>query len=102
MLAFLAACVGAFFAWLPYEVFCVVEGADENPCTWRRAEFVWTLALGVAGLVAAGGMLMATYLGRGRLALAFFALALALNVASLWLSDAAVHGWDGLKYFPSL
>jgi cytochrome bd-type quinol oxidase subunit 2 len=97
----LAAALGTVVAWVTYRVFCF-EDDGGIPCLGRRAELVWQLVTAILGLCAAVTMLVLILRSRRRLALWAFVLALLLYALSFWLSDAAVHGWDDLKYFPRL
>lgn len=101
MLLAAAAAFGTYIAFLTYDVMCVhYEG--ELGCSGRREEYVWHLALAVAGLVAAAGMVWSAFVERHRAALVLLLVGIALYAVSFLFSDAAVHGWDDLKIYPTL
>ncbi len=101
LVLFVAACSTTFVAYVGYRNVCLqYEGAVA--CLGRPTEFALSLALTLAGLVAAGLMLHFAFRGPRRLFVAFLVVAVVLYAASILFGDAGTHGWDGLEVFPNL
>jgi hypothetical protein len=88
-----AVLVGGAVDWLA----CENEGTEA--CS-RQDLASGQFTLAIVGLVPAFVLLLATVLGKRRLAIASLVVGVPLYLVWALLLDAAVHGWDDLKLLP--
>ena len=88
-----AVLVGGAVNWLA----CENEG---TPACARQGLASTQFTLAIVGIVPSFVLVLATFLGMRRLAIAALVLGVSLYVAWALLLDAAVHGWDDLTLLP--